>query len=394
VTATSGWAPDVARPYSAPLWLPLRQPARVSCTYQNCPGPYHDYWAVDFLAEQGDPIYAAGAGIFHIGALDSSCRQTTAEAAGTWVWIDHGGGLVTKYTHLDSVAAREGQLVTPSTRIGSVGHSGDVLPCETNYLHFEVRTGGVKGARVDPGQLYGCQGGTRVAYPRAWGYASWKDVPKATRATAQLDHHCLPTSNATATAPTVLTGRRGDRSVQLAWRPPVSGAATVKHYVISQEMWAPSVGAWHSPVYRTVTASQLATAATGLDNGRRYRFRVLARNGAGNSAWTPYVEAVPAAAPLPPATDRSLTASSDMVRFAWWKATAQGTPVTSYTLAIRRRTSAGWKAFHYVTVPAATLSHRFTGLWQGATYQVTVRANSAAGSSRFGTYRSITTMRR
>src|SRR4051794_16156784 len=98
--AQVAWAPSVARPFSAPLWLPLRKPARVSCTYQNCPGPYHDYWAVDLLGQRGDPIYAAGAGVFHIGAIDFSCRQSTSEAAGAWVWIDHGGGLVTKYTPL------------------------------------------------------------------------------------------------------------------------------------------------------------------------------------------------------------------------------------------------------------------------------------------------------
>ena len=52
------------------------------------------------------------------------------------MWIDHGGGLVTKYTHLDvnGVVAKEGQLVTPSTLIGHMGSAGDVLPCTTNYL--------------------------------------------------------------------------------------------------------------------------------------------------------------------------------------------------------------------------------------------------------------------
>ena len=45
----------------------------------------------------------------------------------------------------------------------------------TNYLHFEVRTGGITGPRIDPGQLWGCLGTSRRAYPQEWGYSSWKE---------------------------------------------------------------------------------------------------------------------------------------------------------------------------------------------------------------------------
>ena len=138
----------------------------------------------------------------------------------------------------------------------------------------------------------------------------------------------------------------------------------------------------------------MTTTVSGLVNGRRYRLRVLATTRAGNSAWTRYVEVVPATAPTVPATDRGLGSTHDSVRLAWWKSTAQGTPVTSYTFAIRRQKGTGWTAWTYRTVPADTYSHRYTGLRQGTTYQVTVRANGAAGSSRFGAYRTATTTRR
>jgi hypothetical protein len=385
------WAPSAARPYSDPVWLPLRQAATVSCTYASpgCSG-YHSYWAIDLLGRLGDPVYAAGAGIFHVGAVDSSCKTASApDAPGTWVWVDHGAGVVSRYHHLDAITAKEGQLVTPSTQIGRMGHSGDFAPCTTNYLHFEVRTGGVKGTRVDPGQLSGCQGAIRRSYPSALRFSSWHDVPKASRRTPALDNGCLPSATATTTAPAAIAGSRGNGSARIAWTAPASGRAT--GYVVSQEMWAPSVGAWHAPVYRTVAASEGTTTFSGLENGRRYRYRVLARNAAGNSAWTPFAEVVPATAPVIPATDRGLTASSDAIRFAWWKSAAQGTPVTSYTLAIRRKTATSWKAWNYLTVPPTELSHIFTGLRPGAMYQVTVRADSGAGSSRFGTYRTIST---
>ncbi len=182
--SSSVWPPDPARPFSDPVWLPLRDPARVSCTYRNCTDSggayYHGYWAVDFLGERGDPIHPAGAGVLHVGAVDGSCRTGTTESSGTWVWIDHGGGVVTKYNHLDSVTpGLDGQLVTPETQIGTMGHSGDHAPCVTDYLHFEVRTGGVTGPRVDPGRLWGCRGTSRVAFPDSWGATSWNDLEKA-----------------------------------------------------------------------------------------------------------------------------------------------------------------------------------------------------------------------
>jgi hypothetical protein len=201
----------------------------------------------------------------------------------------------------------------------------------------------------------------------------------------------MPTSTTTSTAPAAISGRRGDDSARITWTAPSSGAGTITSYVIAQELWAPSMGAWHSPVYRSMPASQLATTVTALDNGRRYRFRVLAHNSVGNSAWTPYVEVVPATVPDVPATDRGLSASFDEIRFAWWKAGENGTPVTSYTVAIRRKTATGYTSWSYTTVAAGVFSYKFGGLRSGATYQVTVKANSSTGSSRYGTYRSITT---
>jgi len=368
------------------------RPGRVSCTHGNPGGDgYHPYWALDLLADCGDPILAAGAGIFHIGSLDRSCRSSAAEAAGTWVWSDHGGGVVTKYTHLDSVLVADGQLLTPATQIGTMGSSGDVLPCTTNYLHFEVRTGGITGPPVDPGQPGGCSGSTRVAYPRAWGYSSSRDVPKVQRTAPVLGDACLPGSTQTTTAASAVGARVGDGTVRVAWSKPTSGAATVDSYVVSVELWGPSIAAWHPATYRTVPAGQFATNFRGLDNGRRYRFTVLAHNGVGNSNWAAPVERVPATAPLAPGTGRQLSTGKSYVRFGWWNGTTRGAPITSYAAGIRSRKPSGWTAWSFVTVPAGVRTYRWDGLAPGATYQVTVRANSDAGSSPWGTFRAVTT---
>lgn len=59
---------------------------------------------------------------------------------GRQVWIDHGGGVVTRYAHLSAVAPlQRGDVVEPGELIGYVGQSG--YPEGGPHLHFEIRTG-------------------------------------------------------------------------------------------------------------------------------------------------------------------------------------------------------------------------------------------------------------
>jgi hypothetical protein len=393
----SSAAPSAAHPYSDPLWFPLREPARISCVKSNCSepdgSPYHGYWAMDLLGDLGDPIHAAGAGVLHIGARGTGgCHSGPADASGTWVWVDHGGGVVSRYNHLDSITAEEGQLVTPATLIGTMGHE-ETMPCAANYLHFEVRTGGISGERVDPGTLWGCEGTTKKSYPLALGYSSWNALPKAKVYSPALTDSCLPSSNATTAAPSPVSSGRGDGTVRVAWSRPAAAATPVDRYTISREIWGPSISAWHSMSYRDVPAGQLATTFRGLDNGRTYRFRVVAHDAAGNSAWSRYVKAIPAAAPLAPATDRNLAAGTTYVRFGWYGSVPQGTPVTSYTVGIRHWTGTAWSAWSFSRTAGAELTYRWDGVKRGTTHQVTARAHSGAGSSPWGTYRKLTTLR-
>src|SRR3954464_12738928 len=51
VVATA--VPTASHPFSDPLWLPLRDPARISCARSNCTGgSYHGYWAIDFVGQR------------------------------------------------------------------------------------------------------------------------------------------------------------------------------------------------------------------------------------------------------------------------------------------------------------------------------------------------------
>lgn len=393
VAPSAPWQPSATTPYSNPTWMPVRSPIQMSCTHSNCPGPFHNYWAIDMVGALGTPIYAAGAGVLHVGGTGTACTNPgTSVNSGTWVWIDHGAGLVSRYHHLNSITVADGTRVTPATRIGTMGHSGDFKPCTTNYLHFEVRTGGVKGTRINPGPLAACTTGTRVTFPNYWGVTSWNSLPPTGRTTPELDDTCHPSSTTAPSTPATIAGTRGSAAATIKWTRAASGH-TATNYVVSQALWSPSVPGWNAPVYRTVNASTSSTTFTGLTNGRRYRYQVFARNSTGVSAATKLVEVVPATRPRTPATGRWLTSTKSTLRYAWWKSTAQGTPVTSYTVAIRRRTATAWKPWNYTTVTPATLNRYWTGLPSGATYQITVRANSTAGSSPWGAHRSITTRR-
>lgn len=107
-------------------------------------GAKRDYGAhqgTDFTGARGTPVQSgAGAG---------TVRVSHSEKGGNIVTIDHGGGVVTRYMHLDRVDVKDGQRVTGDTVLGSVGATGRA---SGPHLHYEVIVGG---KHVDPTGLAG-----------------------------------------------------------------------------------------------------------------------------------------------------------------------------------------------------------------------------------------------
>ena len=91
---------------------------------------------VDFGANLGTPIYAAGDGFVVWAGPDGGYGNCTI--------IDHGHSMATLYAHQSQILVKVGDQVTRGQLIGQVGTTGwSTGP----HLHFEVR---VNGTPVDP----------------------------------------------------------------------------------------------------------------------------------------------------------------------------------------------------------------------------------------------------
>ncbi len=96
---------------------------------------------IDYSAEPGTPVYAAGSG----RVVFSGERIIS----GNTIVIEHLPGVYSLYYHMNSLKAGEGSFVEAGTQIGTVGATGLVTGA---HLHWEIRVAGVA---VDPGQLTG-----------------------------------------------------------------------------------------------------------------------------------------------------------------------------------------------------------------------------------------------
>ncbi len=382
-------------PYGPPEWLPVRLPANIGCAKEAC-GPYegHHYWALDLTGNLGDPLYAAGAGIAHIGAQSSGCppKGGTDKRDGTWLWIDHGGGVVTRYHHLDQITVPDGSLVTPQTMIGTMGHSGDNQPCKSNYVHFEVRTGGVDGTRIDPGQLLGCTADGRRQIPAVLGSSSWDDPAIHTRPrvrTPQLSSDCMsPSWLASPVAPTAVEVVAGPATIDVGWGTVPAGADTVVIMLVGSRADGSESRAQYVDVPATATGHRI----TALDNGRSYRVAVSYRNAAGTSLASPSQQVTPVAAPEPPASPRTATwPRREVVHYAWFRPAGNGRPVVWFTVAWRcaepEQDFGTWTTRRQGQTDTYA---NLTGLERFDRCEVKVRARNDVGASPWSTTTTVT----
>lgn len=90
---------------------------------------------------QGDPVMAIGPGIV--------TKAGVGRGYGNVVYVDHGGGMETRYAHLRGFAVGQGQRVTRGQQLGTLGNTGiGTGP----HLHFEIRR---NGTAIDPLSVLG-----------------------------------------------------------------------------------------------------------------------------------------------------------------------------------------------------------------------------------------------
>lgn len=87
---------------------------------------------LDIAANTGTPVLSSAPGT----VLSAGPNGDFGNA----VLINHGGGLVTLYAHLNTINVSKGQSVFTGNSLGSVGCTGS---CTGPHLHFEVRVNGV-----------------------------------------------------------------------------------------------------------------------------------------------------------------------------------------------------------------------------------------------------------
>lgn len=140
----------------------------------------------------------------------------------------------------------------------------------------------------------------------------------------------------------------------------------------------------------TTTENVTSYSVTGLTMATRYYFRVSARNGAGDSAFTSVVNAMTQAATTAPAAPTNLTAtaaSSAQINLSW---VDNSTTETGFK--VERATASGGPFTLIATTNANATIYSNTGLLPSTTYYFRVSSTNTVGSSATTTVISATTL--
>jgi hypothetical protein len=292
---------SAAHPYSDPVWYPLQAEVKMDCVKDNpgCTTP-HSFWGMDVVptgqSQSGSTstatVNAMGAGIAHIGNAKGDPCPAASTSFGTWVWVDHGGGVISRYGHFASIRIKDGELVGPGTPLGVVGVSGKGGNCWNAYTDFMLRGKGVSGPSLEFPTLKACdprQG--VVAWPAALAgsYARWNDVPKGTVIPGSGDG-CRPTvAPATPNRPGSVKATAGKGRIKATWATAPAGVDKVR---VEFGEFHPSTRTWdyqQNERWSDLPAGASTASLKSLKKKHKWRVRVHFHNTAGWSAASAWV---------------------------------------------------------------------------------------------------------
>ena len=108
--------------------------------------PRSPHWGLDIAAPIGTPVIAPASGIVRVATGPFLLE-------GNVVMLDHGGGLVTTYLHLSSMAVKPGDRMKRGQKLGAIGTTGRSTGPHLHWGMSLVRpaTGGMLDeVRLDP----------------------------------------------------------------------------------------------------------------------------------------------------------------------------------------------------------------------------------------------------
>jgi hypothetical protein len=95
-------------------------------------GRINRHEGVDFSARKGSRVFATADGTVKYAGYDGAYGYT--------IELDHGSGVITRYSHNNKLSVTKGQSIKRGDVIASVGSSGRSSGC---HLHYEVKVNGV-----------------------------------------------------------------------------------------------------------------------------------------------------------------------------------------------------------------------------------------------------------
>lgn len=274
-------------------------------------------------------------------------------------------------------------LAKPNTPVLSNVTAGDQILTVSYTAYTDVTNGGSPISKIE----YSTDGGVTwvnsgtLANPFVisglLNGSSYSVKIRATNAigTSTESNSTLGTPAGVPTSPRTVTVTAAPTSVVVAWTAPIStnGSAITNYtaYAFTASTGGSSVG--------SCTVNALTCTIAGLSNGTTYYVEVVAINSVGNSlASSPRVSALPAALPGAP-TLGSITAGNAYLSVPFTAGTADvNAPITGYQYSVDNGTT-------WLNTSGSSSPILITGLNNGTTYQVKLRAKSSVGNGAAST---------
>ena len=187
-----------------------------------------------------------------------------------------------------------------------------------------------------------------------------------------------PTPPPAASAPSAPSSpglTAGDGQLGVSWTAPSANGAAIDDYDVR---YRPAGGSWTELPDGVKSAATSATV-TGLTNRTAYEVQVRAGNSAGDGPWSASATGTPEASASAPSAPSSpgLTAGDGQLGVSWTPPADNGAAIDDYDVRYRP-VGGGWTELPD-TVNSTVTSATITGLTNGTTYEVQVRAGNSAG---------------